>query len=108
MKILLAIFLSLASWNAVAQTPTPGPDVSAPPIPAPPQLGATSYLLMDFNSGRVLVEQNPDMRVEPASITKLMTAYVVFHGLAEGKIRLEDPVNVSEKAWRTGGSRMFI
>jgi len=48
------------------------------------------------------------MRVEPASITKLMTAYVVFHGLAEGKIRLEDTVNVSEKAWRTGGSRMFI
>ena len=108
MKKILAILLSLASWSAVAQAPAPALDTSAPPIPAAPQLGANSYLLVDFNSGRVLVEHNTDMRVEPASITKLMTAYAVFHGLAEGKIRLEDPVNVSEKAWRTGGSRMFI
>jgi D-alanyl-D-alanine carboxypeptidase (penicillin-binding protein 5/6) len=108
MKKILAILLSVASWCAVAQTPAPAPDTSAPPVPAAPQLGANSYLLVDFNSGRVLVEHNPDARVEPASITKLMTAYAVFHGLAEGKIRLEDPVNVSEKAWRTGGSRMFI
>ena len=108
MKKLLAILLILASWSAIAQTPMPNPDSSAPPVPAAPQLGATSYLLVDFNSGRTLVENNPDMRVEPASITKLMTAYVVFHGLAEGKISLEDMVNVSEKAWRTGGSRMFI
>lgn len=108
MKKLPVILLSLACWNAVAQTPMPDPEPSAPPVPAAPQLGATSYLLVDFNSGRTLVEHNPDLRVEPASITKLMTAYVVFHGLAEGKIKLEDPVNVSEKAWRTGGSRMFI
>lgn len=108
MKKLLAILLSLASWNTVAQTPAPSLDTSTPPVPAAPQLGAASYLLVDFNSGRVLVEHSPDMRVEPASITKLMTAYVVFHGLAEGKIKLEDTVVVSEKAWRTGGSRMFI
>jgi D-alanyl-D-alanine carboxypeptidase (penicillin-binding protein 5/6) len=108
MKKLLAILLSLASWSAIAQTPMPNPESSAPPVPAAPQLGAASYLLVDFNSGRTLVEHNPDMRVEPASITKLMTAYVVFHELAEGKISLEDTVNVSEKAWRTGGSRMFI
>lgn len=108
MNKLLAILLSLASWNAIAQTPMPNVETSAPPVPAAPQLGAKSYFLVDFNSGRILVEHNPDMRVEPASITKLMTAYVVFHGLAEGKVSLQDPVNVSEKAWRTGGSRMFI
>jgi D-alanyl-D-alanine carboxypeptidase (penicillin-binding protein 5/6) len=63
---------------------------------------------MDFDSGRVLVEHNPDERVEPASITKLMTSYVVFKELSEGKIILEETVPVSERAWRTGGSRMFI
>ena len=108
MKILLPVLLSLLCWSAVAQTPGPAPGSNPPPVPAPPELGATSYLLVDFNSGRVLVEHDPDLRVEPASITKLMTAYVVFHALADGKITLGDSVNVSEKAWRTGGSRMFI
>jgi D-alanyl-D-alanine carboxypeptidase (penicillin-binding protein 5/6) len=108
MNKFLPVLLSLVCWSAVAQTPVPAPGSATPPVPAPPELGATSYLLVDFNSGRVLVEHNPDMRVEPASITKLMTAYVVFHALADGKIKLDDPVIVSEKAWRTGGSRMFI
>ena len=81
---------------------------TSPPVPAAPQIGAESYLLMDFNSGRVLVENNADLRVEPASITKMMTAYVIFGELREGKITLEEAVNVSETAWRTGGSRMFI
>jgi D-alanyl-D-alanine carboxypeptidase (penicillin-binding protein 5/6) len=108
MRKILPYLLTLISWHAVAQVPTPDVASAALPVPAPPQLGAESYMLMDFNSGRVLVEKNPDMRVEPASITKLMTAYVVFHELAEGKIALGDSVNVSEKAWRTGGSRMFI
>ncbi|MGD2129637.1 MAG: D-alanyl-D-alanine carboxypeptidase family protein [Lysobacterales bacterium] len=105
------IFLCLASV-AFAQVPTPNPTPSPgdsqPPVPAPPQLGANSYILEDFNSGRVLVEHNADMRVEPASITKLMTAYVVFEELAQGNISLDETVPVSEKAWRTGGSRMFI
>jgi len=78
------------------------------PTPAAPTLGANSYILMDFNSGDVLVESNPDMRVEPASITKVMTSYVVFTELAGGNIKLDDKVTVSEIAWRTGGSRMFI
>jgi D-alanyl-D-alanine carboxypeptidase (penicillin-binding protein 5/6) len=77
-------------------------------MPAAPTLGANSYILLDFNSGHVLVESNPDMRVEPASITKVMTSYVVFTELAGGNIKLDDLVNVSETAWRTGGSRMFI
>lgn len=103
---LLAGFALLLAGPAPAQVPDAVD--SAPPVPAPPQIGATSYILMDYNSGRVLVENNPDMRVEPASITKLMTAYVVFHELQQGKISLEDKVPVSENAWRTGGSRMFI
>jgi D-alanyl-D-alanine carboxypeptidase (penicillin-binding protein 5/6) len=108
MKKLHLVFLLFACLHSVAQAQVPDAVDSAPPIPAPPQLGATSYILMDFNSGRVLVESNPDMRVEPASITKLMTAYVVFGELTKGKIALDQTVPVSEAAWRTGGSRMFI
>ena len=78
------------------------------PIPAPPQIGASSYLLMDFSSGRIIVESRADERVEPASLTKLMTAYAIFHALRQNQISLEDEVHVSEKAWRTEGSRMFI
>jgi len=78
------------------------------PIPAPPQLGAASYLLMDFSSGRVIAASAADEAVEPASLTKLMTAYAVFKALGQGQITLGDEVYVSEKAWRTEGSRMFI
>lgn len=78
------------------------------PIPAPPQIGARSYLLIDFSSNRVLVEEAADEPVEPASLTKLMTAYAVFKALDEGQISLTDQVRVSEKAWRTQGSRTFI
>ena len=78
------------------------------PIPAAPQIGARSYLLMDFSSDRILVEEAADEPVEPASLTKLMTAYAVFKALDEGQISLTDQVRVSEKAWRTEGSRMFI
>lgn len=76
-------------------------------IPAPPQIGAKAYILADFNSGRVLAESNADERLEPASLTKIMTAYVVFRELAAGHLKLDDMVMVSEKAWRTEGSRMF-
>lgn len=102
------IALVLAGWLSLAQAQVPDAATSTPPIPAAPQLGATSYILMDYNSGRILVESNADMRVEPASITKMMTAYVVFHELTQGKITLDQMVPVSENAWRTGGSRMFI
>jgi D-alanyl-D-alanine carboxypeptidase (penicillin-binding protein 5/6) len=78
------------------------------PIPAAPQLGADSYLLMDFNSGTALVEYEADRPVEIASLTKLMTSYVVFQELASGSINLEDTVTISENAWRTVGSRMFL
>ena len=110
-KQLFTFVLTAFVTMAQAQVPVPDkavPNAKARPVPAAPQLGANSYLLMDFNSARILVEQNADLQVEPASITKLMTSYVVFKELAEGKITLEETVAVSEKAWRTGGSRMFI
>ncbi len=81
---------------------------TAAPTPAPPNIPGSGHLLVDHNSGRLLAESNADQRLEPASLTKIMTAYLVFRELAEGSIRLEDQVRVSEKAWRTGGSRMFI
>jgi D-alanyl-D-alanine carboxypeptidase (penicillin-binding protein 5/6) len=77
-------------------------------IPAPPEVDAKGYLLIDFASGTVLAESNADIPLEPASITKIMTAYVVFREIAEGNIALEDEVLVSHKAWKTPGSRMFI
>ena len=82
--------------------------LAARPVPAPPQVAASGHLLVDFFSGRVLSEENADQRLEPASLTKIMTAYVVMRELAEGNISLEDQVLVSKKAWRTPGSRMFI
>lgn len=77
-------------------------------VPAPPTLKASSYLVMDFNSGDLLVKENSDQRLPPASLTKMMTVYVASSELENGKISLEDEVLVSEKAWRTQGSRMFI
>jgi len=107
-KILLLIVIAMSlPLTTLAQRPTPAPPKGMP-TPAAPALGANSYILIDFNSSHVLVESNPDMPVEPASITKVMTSYVVFTELTAGNIKLDDLVNVSETAWRTGGSRMFI
>lgn len=76
--------------------------------PTPPPIKARAYILQDYESGRVLVEVNADEPVEPASLTKMMTVYVVLAQLAEGKFQIDDPVPISEKAWRMGGSKMFI
>ncbi|KAA3629621.1 MAG: D-alanyl-D-alanine carboxypeptidase [Proteobacteria bacterium] len=78
------------------------------PVPAPPTIKAPSYLLIDFDSGEILAEKMADQRVEPASITKLMTSFIVLRELRAGKIQLTDQATVSEKAWRMVGSRMFI
>ncbi len=78
------------------------------PTPAPPVIGAKSYLVIDANTGHEVASLKPDERLAPASLTKLMTAYVVFRALADGRISLDEQVPVSEKAWRTEGSRMFI
>ena len=81
---------------------------AAKPIPNPPELDATSYYLVDFDSGRVLAEKDPDKHIEPASITKLMTAYLVDKAIADGDITLDEMVTISEKAWRMKGSKMFV
>ena len=78
-----------------------------PPPPAP-DVAARAFVLMDYQSGQVLQAQKPDERVEPASLTKLMTAYITFTALKQGRIKLDQTLPVSEKAWRTEGSRMFI
>ena len=77
-------------------------------IPAPPAVKARAYLLLDAESGRVLVEHRADETLAPASLTKIMTGYVVASELAAGTAKADDEVMVSVKAWRTGGSRMFI
>ncbi len=77
-------------------------------IPPPPQLNARSFILIDHESGRVLAALEPDSKQEPASLTKLMTAYGVFKALEEGRIKLGDPVTISEHAWKQEGSRMFV
>jgi len=77
-------------------------------IPEPPALAAKAYFLTDFDSSKVLAEHNADERLAPASLTKIMTAYVAFQELKDGNISLEDRVTISEKAWKTLGSRMFI
>lgn len=83
-------------------------DAQTRPVPSSPVIGSKSYLVIDATTGAMLAELDPDLQLPPASLTKLMTAYVVFDALKEGQIRLEDPVTISEKAWRMGGSRMFI
>ena len=77
-------------------------------IPAAPAINAKAYLLMDYHSGKILTESNQDERVEPASLTKLMTSYVVMSELKNGGIKESDEVLISKKAWRMGGSRMFV
>lgn len=77
-------------------------------IPAPPILSAKSFILIDPLSNYVIAEQNVEQRVEPASLTKMMTVYVVDHARKSGKLKLTDMVKISEKAWKTSGTRMFV
>lgn len=101
MRLIIALVVLLFPQLLFAQQ-------AAAPVPAPPQIAAKAYLLLDFNSAQPLVSQNPDERVEPASLTKLMTAYLTFSALKQKTIRLDQTVPVSERAWRSEGSRMFI
>ena len=78
------------------------------PTPAPPIIGAKSYLVIDGKTGHELASLDPDTSLAPASLTKIMTTYVVFTALRQGQIQLEDEVTISERAWRMPGSRMFI
>ena len=85
------------------------PTIATPSlVPSPPDVAAKAYLLMDYHSGRILTAHEIDTRDSPASLTKLMTAYVVLSELKNGTIKLDDKVLISEKAWRMKGSRMFL
>ena len=95
---LAAAGLAFAMLQALAQTP----------MPQPPEVAARAYLLLDVTANQVLAAKDPDMPVEPASLTKLMTAYLVFDALRAKKIDLQQALPVSERAWRMPGSRMFI
>jgi D-alanyl-D-alanine carboxypeptidase (penicillin-binding protein 5/6) len=77
-------------------------------LPVPPSLAAKSWLLLEMGSNQMLTSEKPDERLEPASLTKLMTAYLTFAAIHKKTIALEQPLPVSEKAWRTGGSKMFV
>lgn len=77
-------------------------------IPAPPQLAATAYLLLDAETGEVLVEHNADQQLPPASLTKMMTSYIVTNELDHGRLAEQDMVNISVAAWKMGGSKMFV
>ncbi|HUG97720.1 MAG TPA: D-alanyl-D-alanine carboxypeptidase family protein [Gammaproteobacteria bacterium] len=102
--ILCLFFFSLSAPPAARGQPA----TAHPPVPAAPAVAARSYILVDFNSDVVLAEKDADLPLDPASITKLMTAYAVFSELRKGQMALHDLVTVSERAWRTGGSRTFI
>ena len=78
------------------------------PPPPPPTIDAIAYILLDAHSGRVLAEQDADKHVDPASLTKLMTSLVAFDALRKGTMKLDEPVTISEHAWRTQGSRSFV
>lgn len=97
---LVTLFILLSFFAAAAR--------SATPIPKPPAVGAKGYLVEDIQSGQALAAKNADERLEPASITKLMSAYIVFREIRNGSLSLSDKVRISEKAWRTPGSRMFV
>jgi D-alanyl-D-alanine carboxypeptidase (penicillin-binding protein 5/6) len=81
---------------------------AAMPVPKAPDVPVRSYILIDYQSRKVLAENNPDVREEPASLTKLMTAYGVFMALKEKRLKLTDDVTISEHAWRAEGSRTFV
>lgn len=103
MKKLISVFGMLLSI-AFSQTAISAPVL----IPSPPQVSASSYILMEANTGNIIAEQNADEELPPASLTKMMTAFIVEKELASGRISMDDMVPVSVKAWKTGGSKTFI
>lgn len=113
--MILTIFCQISITNAAtsensytvaehAQTTNNSPLI----IPSPPSINSKAYLLIDVNSGKILAEKNSTTRLPPASLTKMMTLYVISTALQNGQIHLEDKVRISQAAWKSGGSRMFV
>ena len=99
---------ALAAAHCFAQTPAAPAPAASMTIPSAPQVDARAYILVDYRTDKILASKDAVARMEPASLTKLMTAYIVFQELAAGKLKLEEQVTVSEHAWRSEGSRTFI
>ena len=98
-KLLLGFYIALVNYSLFAEESF---------IPKSPSLNASNYILMDSMSGRVLAESGADERIEPASITKVMTGYVAVDQIQQGYVNLSDEVYISENCWKKGGSKMFI
>lgn len=98
-------FLFLGLLIATARANADNAEIVTPPAPA---IAANAYILQDYHTGKVLAENNADAKLAPASLTKIMTVYVVFKEISNGHLHLEDMATISEKAWKTSGSRMFI
>ena len=102
----------LITSTALVAAPQPDqmPTANTPAalIPSAPNIDATAYILMDADSGKILASKNADKDLPPASLTKLMTSYVISEALKQGQIHLDDQVRISKTAWQRGGSRMFV
>src|SRR3984885_612664 len=108
-SFLFCVFLTaFATVPCVAESPAPPAPPAATAIPTPPQVDARAYIVVDYRTDKILAAKDAVARMEPASLTKLMTAYIVFQELATGKLKLDEQVMVSEHAWRAEVSRTFI
>lgn len=99
--VLLIFSLFIATTPAIAEDA----EISIPP---PPNIAASAHILISYDTGKVLAENNADVKLAPASLTKIMAVYVVFREISNGHLHLDDMVTISQKAWETPGSRMFI
>ncbi|MDD2660502.1 MAG: D-alanyl-D-alanine carboxypeptidase [Methylococcales bacterium] len=99
------LFLFFGLLVTLFQASAENAEIAVPPAPTIP---AAAYIVQDFHTGKVLAENNADARLAPASLTKIMTVYVVFKEIGNGHLHLDDLATISEKAWKTSGSRMFI
>lgn len=104
--IFLALCMQGTLVKASSHKATHSPYLSI--TPTAPHLAASSYILLDADSNKVVAEKNSKKRLPPASLTKMMTMYVISSALKQGQIKLDDEVRISKKAWKTGGSKMFI
>ncbi len=104
LPLLLILTGVLPGWAAAKASAAAQPQA----IPSAPTVPVRGYVLMDYQSGNILAQMKGDERMEPASITKLMTGYVIYQALKSGKIHLQDSVTITEKAWRAQGSKMFV
>ena len=100
----LCLLLACAPWATAWAAP---PSLAAM-IPSPPQLSAKAWVMLDATTGHVIVEHDADEHLPPASLTKLMTVYVATRDIQAGQLKPDEQVTISENAWRTGGSRMFL